>query len=108
MAPKLGHQEIFTTAFESVTLALECQHYCNDDFSSIWVALVCGWSGDLLNMRWLPLTAALSAMSSIALAAEPAATGIISYPSSYFAEVGPTTAFDMVLRIPGFKSMKRV
>ena len=53
-------------------------------------------------MRWLFLTAALTVASSQVLAAEPAATGIISYPSSYFAEVGPTTAFDMVLRIPGF------
>ena len=53
-------------------------------------------------MRWNYLTAALTVASSQVLAAEPAATGVISYPSSYFAEVGPTTAFDMVSRLPGF------
>ncbi len=36
-------------------------------------------------------------------AASPdASTGVISYPPAFFAEVGPTTALDMVMRLPGF------
>ncbi|MFM8821257.1 MAG: TonB-dependent receptor plug domain-containing protein, partial [Phenylobacterium sp.] len=35
-------------------------------------------------------------------AAEATERGVISYPPSFFAEVGPSTALDMVQRLPGF------
>ncbi|WP_374344962.1 TonB-dependent receptor plug domain-containing protein [Phenylobacterium sp.] len=44
---------------------------------------------------------ALAASAQLAMAAEPE-TGVISYNAGYFAAVGPTTALDMVMRLPGF------
>ena len=45
--------------------------------------------------------AAWAASAHLAAAAEPE-SGVIAYPASYFATVGPTTALDMVMRLPGF------
>ena len=36
------------------------------------------------------------------VAAAPSETGIIAYPPSFFAEASPSTAYDMVIRVPGF------
>lgn len=51
----------------------------------------------------------MSVLLMIAQAAVPAATpaaeaqqGVIAYPASFFAEASPTTAYDMVTRLPGF------
>jgi outer membrane receptor protein involved in Fe transport len=56
-------------------------------------------------MRWVSLmaAAAIVAAGPAARAAEPeAAPGVLSYPPSFFAEVGPSNALDMVMRVPGF------
>jgi outer membrane receptor protein involved in Fe transport len=54
-------------------------------------------------MRWVSLmaAAAMVAAGPTAKAAEPA-PGVLSYPPSFFAEVGPSNALDMVMRVPGF------
>ena len=48
----------------------------------------------------------LSALSLIAVLATGPTTqtapGVISYPPAFFAEQRPTTALDMVQRLPGF------
>lgn len=49
---------------------------------------------------WLAAGPALAAPAIEA--PEPAATGVIAYPPSFFAEAAPDTAYDMVLRLPGF------
>ena len=44
-----------------------------------------------------------AAVPAIALAqAQPVTQGVISYPPAYFAEQRPSTALDMVQRLPGF------
>jgi hypothetical protein len=51
------------------------------------------------------LGALLGLAAPVARAAEPpagAAQGVIAYPASFFAPMNPTSAYDMVLRIPGF------
>ena len=55
-------------------------------------------------MQALSLIAALAAAApTIASAqAQPATQGVISYPPAYFSEQRPTTALDMVQRLPGF------
>ncbi|WP_304169682.1 TonB-dependent siderophore receptor [Phenylobacterium aquaticum] len=53
------------------------------------------------------LTLATLTFATGAWAADPS-TGAISYPPSFFAEVGPTTALDMVMRLPGFTFDKGV
>lgn len=58
-------------------------------------------------MRLTALLTAAAFAATAAHAAEPA-TGAISYPPSFFAEVGPTTALDMVMRLPGFTFDKGV
>jgi outer membrane receptor protein involved in Fe transport len=60
-------------------------------------------------MGWVSLMAAAAVLAAgpAASAAEPA-TGVLSYPPSFFAEVGPTTALDMVMRLPGFSFDKGV
>ncbi|KRB49440.1 TonB-dependent siderophore receptor [Phenylobacterium sp. Root700] len=55
----------------------------------------------------MAFAAALAATfgSSWAIAQEPpaaAAGGVIAYPPAFFAEMGPSTALDMVQRLPGF------
>ena len=50
-------------------------------------------------------TVAMAQGAAPAAAAAPAAeatAGVLSYPPAYFAEVGPSTAYDIVLRLPGF------
>lgn len=60
-------------------------------------------------MGMLMIAAAVAALA----AAEPSAavtpakgatseTGVIAYPASFFAEASPSTAYDMVIRVPGF------
>lgn len=60
-------------------------------------------------MSMLMIAAAVAALA----AAEPSAavapakaatseTGVIAYPASFFAEASPSTAYDMVIRVPGF------
>ena len=41
-------------------------------------------------------------MQAPAPAAAPSESGVIGYPPAFFADVRPTSAFDMVLRLPGF------
>lgn len=56
-------------------------------------------------MRWVSLIAAglLAGAGASAWAAEPpTAPGVLTYPPSFFAEVGPSNALDMVMRLPGF------
>lgn len=47
---------------------------------------------------------AVTFVSSLAVAQEQpaAAVGVIAYPPAFFAEMGPSTALDMVQRLPGF------
>src|SRR5450432_900752 len=63
--------------------------------------------------RAIRLAAGLWLMAPAALAAEPpapqaiagpaeASPSVISYPASFFASMGAETAYDMVLRVPGF------
>lgn len=60
------------------------------------------WAGALVMRKTILLAlSALAASAHLAFAAEPE-TGVISYQASYFAAVGPTTALDMVMRLPGF------
>ncbi len=40
--------------------------------------------------------------SPLAMSAEAATKGVIAYPPSFFAESQPVSAYDMVLRVPGF------
>ena len=61
------------------------------------------------NWRFSVLAAAfLGAAAPSAIAQSPpppdtaAASSVIPYPASFFAPMGPETAYDMVLRIPGF------
>ena len=49
----------------------------------------------------LALSACLWLAASPATAAEAPAS-VIGYPASFFAPMGPNTAYDMVLRVPGF------
>ncbi|MCI3132258.1 TonB-dependent receptor plug domain-containing protein [Phenylobacterium aquaticum] len=60
-----------------------------------------------MRLTVLLAAAVIAGAASVAHAAEPA-TGAISYPPSFFAEVGPTTALDMVMRLPGFTFDKGV
>ena len=55
-------------------------------------------------MRWATLisTAALIAAGTVQAAEPEKATGVLSYPPSFFAESSPTTSLDMVQRVPGF------
>ncbi len=63
-------------------------------------------------MRTIVLIAALGlAPATVALAAEPptaagsdaaAGQGVIGYPAAFFAQMGLSTAYDMVQRVPGF------
>lgn len=52
------------------------------------------------------VAAALAAASlpTLAMAQDPPArtSGVIAYPNEYFAAMGPSSAYDMVLRLPGF------
>ena len=45
---------------------------------------------------------AVAAAQAAAPAAETAEHGVIAYPPSFFAEAQPTSAYDMVVRLPGF------
>jgi outer membrane receptor protein involved in Fe transport len=56
------------------------------------------------------IAAAAAAPAGEQAVAEPAAPerGVISYPPSFFAEVQPVSAFDMVTRLPGFTFDKGV
>ncbi|HEY1425428.1 MAG TPA: TonB-dependent receptor [Caulobacteraceae bacterium] len=49
-----------------------------------------------------PVVAAVLVIGGPAVADTPPAAGSTSYPAAYFAPTGATTAFDMVLRLPGF------
>ncbi len=57
---------------------------------------------------WILIAAAAApqarAVEPAALAAAPPAVGrgVIAYPPAFFAEAQPTTAYDMVIRLPGF------
>ncbi len=62
-------------------------------------------------MGWVSLVAAAAVVTagSAAMAADPpAAPAVLSYTPSFFAEVGPSTAYDMVMRVPGFSFEKGV
>ncbi|WP_310540450.1 TonB-dependent receptor domain-containing protein [Phenylobacterium sp.] len=50
----------------------------------------------------LTLAAVLAAAVPAISMAQPATQGVISYPPAYFAEQRPSTALDMVQRLPGF------
>lgn len=54
---------------------------------------------------WLAAPAAVAAdpaTPQARAAATEAVQGVIAYPASFFAAMGPETAYDMVLRVPGF------
>src|SRR5689334_16108644 len=57
---------------------------------------------------WILIAAAAAppaAAEAVAPAPAPSAgpeRGVIAYPPSFFAESKPTSAYDMVLRVPGF------
>ena len=57
-------------------------------------------------MRWILAAAVIGGAAPAAMAAEPqpvqAAASVTTYPASFFAPLGLDTAYDMVLRIPGF------
>ena len=61
-------------------------------------AFVCG--GTALAQQ-PPVPAAGPTDADVAAAAAPA-NGVITYPAAFFADFSPTTAFDMVARVPGF------
>lgn len=54
---------------------------------------------------WLMIAAALQPAAAEEIAAPTAAPperGVIAYPASFFADASPTSAYDMVIRLPGF------
>lgn len=53
---------------------------------------------------WIMIAAAVAPQAQAAAPVAPAAAerGVIAYPAAFFAEVRPTSAYDMVTRLPGF------